>query len=158
MEDEDDDEEDLEDDEEAAEQDKELSWMPSVEEPLQDGSRSPEEADDKNLGPSSSAPSPVRQELLKPLCVSSFFSGVAQRPRLHFQLRCCVQTASGSGRWKLPSAPRDTSKLVYVFKLGGKIDIGQFSEPLCQGFFWVQEESFFPRPTLTPNNPNGNVT
>ncbi|XP_051935744.1 echinoderm microtubule-associated protein-like 3 [Hippocampus zosterae] len=75
VEDEDDDEDLEDDDEEAAERDKELSFMPAVEEPpqasvvvgLREGSRSPEEADDKTLGPSSSAPSPVRQEPLKPL-------------------------------------------------------------------------------------------
>ncbi|XP_077401124.1 echinoderm microtubule-associated protein-like 3 isoform X2 [Vanacampus margaritifer] len=74
------DDEDLEDDDEAAEQEKELSWIASVEEPiqpstivgLQGGSRSPEDADAhtpavQNLGPSPSAPSPVRQAPQKPL-------------------------------------------------------------------------------------------
>ncbi|XP_077357414.1 echinoderm microtubule-associated protein-like 3 isoform X2 [Festucalex cinctus] len=67
------DDEDLEDnDDEASEQEKDLSWIASVEEPiqasavvgLQGGNRSPEDADAKNPGPSSSAASPVRQKPL----------------------------------------------------------------------------------------------
>ncbi|XP_054609152.1 echinoderm microtubule-associated protein-like 3 isoform X1 [Dunckerocampus dactyliophorus] len=81
------DEEDMEDDEEeggVGEQDKELSWISTVEEPiqattiisLQDGRRSPEDADflpassrpsDQNSGPSSSPLSPIQEGRKQPL-------------------------------------------------------------------------------------------
>ncbi|XP_061619079.1 echinoderm microtubule-associated protein-like 3 isoform X2 [Phyllopteryx taeniolatus] len=74
------DDEDPEDDEEAAEREKELSWIASVEEPIQasavvglrGGSRSPEGGDagppsEQNLGPASSAASAIRQGPQKPL-------------------------------------------------------------------------------------------